>query len=118
MAREPSEESARARERLSEGRAARSDDPVAAAPDVDALRDEAARSESGALSDEELYGRGRSRPLTPQENEALAREQGKLIGSGKASKGQVILNTPLRRAIFIVGLAGIVILALIVSIFR
>src|SRR5690625_2639646 len=101
MAREPSEESARARERLAGGPASRSDDPAAGASDAEALREEVARSENETLSDEELYGRGRSRPLTPQEDEALARQQGELIRSGKASKGLVILNTPLRRAIFI-----------------
>lgn len=118
MAREPSEESERARERRPDAGAPRVDDPAAGVPEADALRDEAARSESGALSDEELYGRGRSRPLTPEESRALAREQGEAIRSGRASKGQVILNTPLRRAIFIAGLAGLLILALIVSIFR
>lgn len=117
MAREPSEESDRARERRSAD-APRIDDPAAGVPEADALRAEKARLESGALSDDELYGRGRSRPLTPEESQALAREQGRLIGSGKASKGQVILNTPLRRVIFIIGLAGIVILGLVVSIFR
>lgn len=134
MAREPAKDAADARGKDPSDRAIeRPDDAVAGAPEGDGFRAEATRSEAstsqtgasetgavpeGKLSDDELYGRGRSRPLTPEESRALAREQGELIRSGRASKGQVILDTPLRRAIFIAGLVGIVILALIVSIFR
>ncbi len=67
--------------------------------------------------DETNYGFGRSRPLTAEEQQRLAREQGEAIASGRARKGHIVLNTPLRRAIFIAGLLGIVVLALALAIF-
>lgn len=90
MAREPSEETERADERR---------------PGPDA-------------PDETNYGRGRSRPPTEDEKRRLAREQGESIASGRASKGFIVLRTPLRRAIFIGGLLGILVLALIVGALR
>lgn len=89
MAREPSEETERARVR---------------APGPDA-------------PDETSYGFGRSRPLSPEEQNRLAREQGAAIESGRARKGHIVLNTPLRRAVFIGGLVGIVVLGLVVTVF-
>lgn len=50
------------------------------------------------------------------EKRRLAREQGRLIASGRATKGHTVLRTPLRRAIFIGGLLGIVILALALAV--
>ena len=88
MAREPSAETERAKERQ-------------AGPDA---------------PDETNYGFGRSRPLTPEEKERLAREQGEAIASGRARKGHIVLNTPLRRAVFVGGLVGIVVLVLAVAI--
>ncbi len=67
---------------------------------------------------ETSYGFGRSRPLTAEEQRRLAREQGEAIASGRARKGHIVLNTPLRRAIFIGGLLGLVVLALVLAIFR
>ncbi|HET7410225.1 MAG TPA: hypothetical protein VFJ13_08475, partial [Paracoccaceae bacterium] len=63
MAREPSEETERAEERR---------------PGPDA-------------PDETNYGFGRSRPLTSEEKNRLAREQGEAIASGRASKGHIVL---------------------------
>ena len=60
-------------------------------------------------------GFGRSRPLTAAERERIAREQGELIASGRARKGYIVLRTPMRRAIFIGGLVGIVLLVLVVA---
>lgn len=88
MAREPSEETERARLRQ----------PGADAPD------------------ETNYGFGRSRPLTETEKRDLAREQGEAIASGRARKGHIVLRTPLRRAIFIGGLIGIIVLGLILGV--
>ena len=88
MAREPSVETERAKERQ---------------PGPDA-------------PDETNYGFGRSRPLTSDEKHRLAREQGEAIASGRARKGHIVLRTPLRRAIFIGGLLGIVVLALALAI--
>ena len=51
-------------------------------------------------------------PFEPDERARLAREQGRKIASGEASKGYTVLRTPLRLAIFLGGLAGIVLLAL------
>ena len=62
-------------------------------------------------------GFGRSRPLPAEEQERLAREQGELIASGRSRKGQIVLNTPARRAVFVGGLVGIVLLVLTVTIF-
>lgn len=66
--------------------------------------------------DETKHGFGRSRPLTDEEKARLARQQGEAISSGRASKGYIVLRTPLRRAIFIGGLVGIVVLSLIVAV--
>ena len=66
--------------------------------------------------DETNHGFGRSRPLTSDEKHRLAREQGEAISSGRARKGYIVLNTPQRRAIFIGGLIGIVVLVLVVAI--
>lgn len=60
-------------------------------------------------------GFGRGRPLTAEEKEEIARKQAELIRTGKTRKGQIVLNTPLRRGIFIAGLVGIVLLAMIVA---
>ena len=57
--------------------------------------------------------RGRAQSLSPDEKRRVAREQGRLIASGEASKGHTVLRTPARRAIFIGGLLGIVVLAFI-----
>ena len=65
---------------------------------------------------EAQYGFGRGRPLTPEEKEAMARQQAELIRTGRTRKGTIILNTSLRRAIFIGGLAGMVILALALAV--
>ena len=89
MAREPSVETERAQERK----------PGPEAPD------------------ETNYGFGRSRPLDPDEQRRLAREQGEAIASGRARKGQIVLDTPLRRAIFIGGLIGLIVLAIVVGVF-
>lgn len=62
------------------------------------------------------YGFGRSRPLSTEEKHRLAREQGDAISSGRARKGHIVLRTPLRRAVFIGGLLGIVVLVLAVAI--
>ncbi len=75
------------------------------------------RDERAEPRKDEDPGFGRSRPLTAEEQERLARQQGELIASGRARKGQIVLNTPARRAVFIGGLVGIVLLALIVTIF-
>ena len=88
MAREPSEETARAEARR---------------PGPDA-------------PDETAYRRGRSRPPTEDEERQLAREQSQAIASGRASKGHIVLRTPLRRAIFIGGLVGMIVLALILAV--
>lgn len=61
------------------------------------------------------HGFGRSRPLTAEEQARLAKEQGELIASGRARKGHIVLRTPARRAVFIGGLVGIVVLVLIVT---
>ena len=65
---------------------------------------------------ERSHGFGRSRPLTQVEREELAKTQGELIATGHARKGHIVLRTPIRRALFIGGLAGIVLLMLIVTI--
>jgi hypothetical protein len=39
----------------------------------------------------------------------------KLVTAGKARQGEIILRTPLRRAVFIAGLAGAVILAIAIA---
>lgn len=74
------------------------------------------KPQSRADTEDEDYGFGRSRPLSAEEQQRLAREQGELIASGRSRKGEIILRTPLRRAIFIGGLVGIVLLVLIVGI--
>ena len=62
-------------------------------------------------------GFGRSRSLSRDEQQRLARQQGELISSGRARKGRIVLNTPARRAVFVGGLVGIFVLALGVTIF-
>ena len=62
------------------------------------------------------HGFGRSRPPGPDEKSRLAREQGEAIASGRARKGHIVLNTPARRAVFIGGLIGIVVLVLALAI--
>lgn len=57
-----------------------------------------------------------SRPSSTDEREELARKQGELISSGRARKGHIVLRTPARKAVFIGGLAGIVLLALVLAI--
>lgn len=71
--------------------------------------------EGQALSDVEPRA-GRD-PLEPDERARLAREQGRMIATGEASKGYTVLRTPLRLAIFVGGLVGIVLLALVLGIF-
>ena len=88
MAREPSLETERARERK----------PGPEAPD------------------ETNHGFGRSSPLSEDEKRRLAREQGEAIASGRARGGYIVLRTPLRRAIFIGGLLALVALGLIVAV--
>lgn len=66
--------------------------------------------------DETSHGFGRSRPLSAAEKNQLAREQGEAIAGGRASKGYIVLRTPLRRAIFIGGLVGIAVLTLILAV--
>ena len=75
-----------------------------------------ARKPGPDAPDETNHGFGRSRPLTPDEKHRLAREQGEAIASGRARKGHIVLNTPARRAIFIGGLIGIVVLVLALAI--
>jgi len=84
-------------------------------PSAETARAEATKPGPDA-SDETSYGFGRSRPLTSDEKRRLAREQGEAIASGRARKGHIVLNTPLRRAIFIGGLLGIVVLVLALAI--
>ena len=85
---------------------------MAREPSVETERAEERRPRSDA-PDETAYGAGRSRPLTEEEKRRLAREQGEAIASGRASKGYVVLRTPLRRAIFIGGLVAAIVLTLI-----
>ena len=56
-------------------------------------------------------------PPEPDPRRRLAGEQGRMIASGEASKGHTVLRTPLRRAVFIGGLLGVILLALIVAVF-
>jgi hypothetical protein len=76
----------------------------------------AGRTPEAATADEGDYGFGRSRPLTPEEQRRLAREQGGAIASGRARGAHIVLNTPRRRAIFIGGLLGLVVLGLALAI--
>lgn len=89
---------------------------MAREPSVETERAEA-RKPGPDAPDETNYGFGRSRPLSADEKQRLAREQGEAISSGRARKGYIVLNTPLRRAIFIGGLIGIVVLMLALAIF-
>ena len=88
---------------------------MAREPSAETARAEAKKPGPDA-PDETNYGFGRSRPLSSEEKQRLAREQGEAISSGRARKGHIVLNTPLRRAIFIGGLLGIVVLVLAVTI--
>jgi hypothetical protein len=88
---------------------------MAREPSVETERAEI-RKPAPDAPDETNYGFGRSRPLTPDEKQRLAREQGEAISSGRARKGHIVLNTPMRRAVFIGGLVGIVVLVLAVAI--
>lgn len=46
----------------------------------------------------------------------MADKQERIVISGRdARQGHIVLRTPLRRAIFIIGLAGIVILAIVLA---
>ena len=90
---------------------------MAREPSEETERAEARRPGPDA-PDESNYGFGRSRPLDPDEARALAREHGEAIASGRATKGYIVLRTPLRRAIFIAGLVGIIVIGLIVTVFR
>lgn len=47
----------------------------------------------------------------------MAEHQPRIFSGKKVRQGDIILRTPLRRAIFIAGLAGTVILAAIIAIF-
>jgi hypothetical protein len=88
---------------------------MAREPSAETVRAEAempAPGEAPGAPDDANYGFGRSRPLNPEEKQRLAREQGEAIASGRARKGHIVLNTPMRRAIFIGGLVGIVVLVL------
>jgi hypothetical protein len=51
-------------------------------------------------------------PDDPEAAEARAEEQRERIESGRARQGWIVLRTPLRRAVFLAGLAGIVILGI------
>jgi hypothetical protein len=88
---------------------------MAREPSVETERAET-RKPGPDAPEETNYGFGRSRPLSPDEKRRLAREQGEAIASGRARKGHIVLNTPTRRAIFIGGLVGIVILVLALAI--
>lgn len=88
---------------------------MAREPSLETERAEQRRPSPNA-PDETKHGFGRSRPLTEDQKRVLAREQGEAIASGRASKGHVVLRTPLRRAIFIGGLLGIVALGLIIAV--
>ncbi len=88
---------------------------MAREPSVETTRAEA-RKPGPDAPEETNYGFGRSRPLNPEEKDRLAHEQGEAISSGRARKGHIVLRTPLRRAIFIGGLLGIVVLALALAI--
>ena len=70
------------------------------------------RAEETAPEDGD-YGFGRSRPLTQEEQDRLAREQGRLIGEGKTRKGHIVLRTRRRRTIVIGVLVGILGLAIV-----
>jgi hypothetical protein len=92
---------------------------MAREPSAETARAEAempAPGEPPGTPGETNHGFGRSRPLSPDEKQQLAREQGDAISSGRARKGHVVLDTPTRRAIFIGGLLGIVILVLALAI--
>lgn len=51
--------------------------------------------------------------LDPDEARRIAREQGRLISSGRARKGRIVLTTPLRRWIFVGALVALVLIALL-----
>lgn len=88
---------------------------MAREPDADTERAKAGRPGPEA-PDGSGEPRGRPEALQPDEKRRVAEEQGRLIASGRARKGHVVLRTPARRAVFIGGLLGIVILALAVAI--
>ncbi len=48
----------------------------------------------------------------PETAKARAEEQGRRIESGRARQGWIVLRTPLRRAVFLAGIVGIVILGI------
>ncbi|MGM0586277.1 MAG: hypothetical protein ACQEUZ_16640 [Pseudomonadota bacterium] len=51
------------------------------------------------------------------EREKTLRDQAERIRSGRARGGRIVLNTPLRRALFLGGLVGLFLLALILLFF-
>lgn len=57
------------------------------------------------------------REPTEAEREETLREQAERIRSGRARGGRIVLNTPLRRALFLGGLVGLFLLALILLFF-
>ena len=92
---------------------------MAREPSAETARAEAekpAPGEAPGVPDDRNHGFGRSRPLSPEEAQRLAREQGEAIASGRARKGHIVLTTPMRRAIFIGGLVGMVVLVLALAI--
>lgn len=76
-------------------------------------KDKDAKFESVNHEPQEDHGFGRSTPLSPEEQERAAREQGERIADGRARQGHIVLRTPLRRAIFAAGLIGILVFAVI-----
>lgn len=54
----------------------------------------------------------RRQHLAPDEAERIARQQGRLIESGRSRKGFIVLRTPARIAIFVGGLVLLIALAI------
>ena len=51
------------------------------------------------------------------EREKTLRDQAERIRSGRARQGRIVLHTPLRRALFLGGLVGLILLALLLLAF-
>lgn len=58
---------------------------------------------------------GPAQPAPPPKQESV--NEAPTFSAEKARGGQIILNTPIRRGIFIGGLAAVVVIALILAIF-